>query len=140
MTYANEIITAVKRANDTRNCSHCIFDFNECNLMDDKCFYGAVSSLLESQQKEIEQLKQQVPKWISVEERLPDKLCEDGRLYNIHPLLVTLTNGAVCEAWWNGFDFKTPPCIVCHGWAKVYSEFNPVTHWMPLPKGLGELK
>lgn len=70
-------------------------------------------------------------KWISVEDRLPDEFCKNSELYNITYLLVCLTNGAVCEGWWDGFDFKSNGSY--QKMPEMFKNFNPVTHWMPIP-------
>ena len=65
----------------------------------------------------IQQLEAQIPKWISVEERLPDGPGE---------VLVVL-HGCVVEAWYCGDgEFETGSGLVLRN--------DGVTHWMPLPE------
>lgn len=65
------------------------------------------------------QLEAQVPKWISVEERLPD----DDR------------DVLVCV---NGNTIDTGYCTFGHGGNRYWTTYaairNNVTHWMPLPE------
>lgn len=75
--------------------------------------------IFEDVQAYIQRLEAQVPKWISVEDRLPEEPCA---------VLVVLYGSAVCVAWYNypGW-FETGSGIRC-------SAGNGVTHWMPLPE------
>lgn len=59
-----------------------------------------------------------IPRWISVEERLPDK-------------------GNVVLAMWKGeiaFARYTPHRLGWYNLASQYDSPNAVTHWMPLPE------
>ena len=58
------------------------------------------------------------PKWISVEERLPD---EPGEV-------LACVYGRICIAWYSNRYFETPSGMV------FYACENAVTHWMPLPE------
>lgn len=58
------------------------------------------------------------PKWISVEERLPD---EPGEV-------LACVYGRICIAWYSNRCFETPSGMV------FYACENAVTHWMPLPE------
>lgn len=71
-------------------------------------------------------------KWISVKDKLPEKYCDGGVLYNCQTVLVCLANQCVCEAWWNGVDFTS--IVTGIPFRQLFKEFNPVTHWMPLPQ------
>ena len=69
----------------------------------------------------IQQLEEQVPRWISVEERLP----EEG----VRSVCLIYADGYTCVAEWShdrrGDDW----------WFYVSGEYDPeVTHWMPLPQ------
>lgn len=76
--------------------------------------------LIEAQAAEIEKLKAQVPRWIPVEERLPEQdvpvlaWFEDGLISRQSPDIVL----------WNG-----------HEWMHRHLHRNVcgITHWMPLP-------
>lgn len=58
------------------------------------------------------------PKWVSVEERLPD---EPGEV-------LACVYGRICIAWYSNRCFETPSGMV------FYACENAVTHWMPLPE------
>ena len=58
------------------------------------------------------------PKWISVEERLPD---EPGEV-------LACVYGRICIAWYSNRCFETPSGMV------FYACENAVTHWMPTPE------
>lgn len=69
-------------------------------------------------QSEIWQLEQQIPRWISVEERLPEK-------------------GIVVLAMWHGemaFARYTPYRLGWYNLDTRYDSPNAVSHWMPLPE------
>ena len=78
------------------------------------------ADLIEAQAAEIEKLKAQVPRWIPVEECLPEQdvpvlaWFEDGLISRQSPDIVL----------WNG-----------HGWMHRHLHRNVcgITHWMPLP-------
>lgn len=78
------------------------------------------ADLIEAQAAEIEKLKAQAPRWIPVEERLPEQdvpvlaWFEDGLISRQSPDIVL----------WNG-----------HGWMHWHLHRNVcgITHWMPLP-------
>ena len=90
----------------------CVLDQNE--------YFSAAADLIEAQAAESEELKAQVPRWIPVEERLPEQdvpvlaRFEDGRIPRQSPDIVL----------WNG-----------RGWMHVHLHRNVcgITHWMPLP-------
>lgn len=58
------------------------------------------------------------PKWISVEEQLPE---EPGEV-------LACVYGRVCIAWYSNRYFETPSGMV------FSADENAVTHWMPLPE------
>ena len=66
----------------------------------------------------IRQLESQVPKWISVEDRLPE---EPGEV-------LMVLHGRVCIAWYH-IDGRFES-----GSGLVFSAGKAVTHWMPLPQ------
>ena len=68
--------------------------------------------------------------WIPVSERLPEKYCEDGILYNFQKVLVSCENGCVCDAIWCSDNFKRPDIM---GKGEFLFDTNPVTAWQPLP-------
>ena len=66
----------------------------------------------------IQQLEAAQPKWISVDERLPDAPGE----------VLACVYGRICIAWYLNRCFETPSGMV------FYDYENAVTHWMPLPQ------
>lgn len=69
----------------------------------------------------IQQLEAQVPRWISVDESLPEK--------GVYKACLAYANGFIVVAEWScnkfGYDW----------WFHVDGEYEPlVTHWMPLPE------
>lgn len=66
----------------------------------------------------IKQLEAQVPKWISVEDELPEEPCA---------VLVVLRGNAAGVAWYCKKYFET-------GSGLCFSAGNGITHWMPLPE------
>lgn len=83
---------------------------------------------LEHLQAENEELKAQVPRWIPVEDRLP----EEGK----RCLLYTPCDGIICVGFYGGNDNWEHR----HKWKLVTAMRSTqtltkkVTHWMPLPK------
>ena len=86
------------------------------------------ADLIEAQAKEIEKLRGQVPRWIPVEERLPENgvpvlinyiASDDGKY---HPDGTAVWTDYGCF-WWEGSleDCDTEVAV-------------PITHWMPLPE------
>lgn len=120
-----ELIKALRCCTSDSDCdrckSECIFhkspDPNDCIPEMGK----AVADRLETLLAEVERLKAQVPKWVSAEERMPEK---DGRYLCVRRIgesgmcYVTIMNGDEC-----GFSM-----------GHIYSD--DVTHWQPLPKPL----
>lgn len=78
----------------------------------------AFSRNVEMIREYIQQLESLVPRWISVEERLPEK-------------------GDVVLAMWHGemeFARYAPHRLGWYNLATRYDSPNAVTHWMPLPE------
>lgn len=84
---------------------------------------------IEAQAKEIEKLRAQLPRWIPVEERLPE--------YNARVLVIDVYAGDGDEfiAIWTREEYPDDPDGCCwideRGWWHALDE---VTHWMPLPE------
>lgn len=77
-------------------------------------------------QKEIEKLRGQVPRWIPVEERLPE--------YGVRVLATDMYEEDDCTGIWTREEYPDDPEDGCwiddRGW---WHAFDDVTHWMPLP-------
>lgn len=82
---------------------------------------------IERDQKEIKELWEKVPQWISVEDRMPDTVpCDAGTEYS--EAVVVWTNGKKAMiAVWDGIDWICP-CDFLGAWGEE------ITHWMPLPE------
>ena len=82
------------------------------------------ADLIEQQQAEIERLKAEVPKWISVEERLPEDgewvycVCRVGEQYEYPNVAYLMVSYDASGGWW--LD-ESPETEIT------------VTHWMRLP-------
>ena len=89
-------------------CTECPYRFEDC---DDLARHALAL---------IQQLEAQVPKWISVKERLPEDLCE---------VLICDDKGRMVVGHYDEDDG--------HFWKRVNADtFHSVnaTHWMPLPE------
>lgn len=93
----------------------------KCDRLCSKCmFYVPLLSIAELYADAlayIQQLEAQVPKWISVEERLPEN---DDDVLIITEFGTSMGYYDIYRDYW--LDY-------------VNSESNIVTHWMPLPEG-----
>ena len=115
-----EIVQALRYCANGESCIDCIY--TNIGLPYLPCYQKDkdAADLIEAQAAEIEKLKAQVPRWIPVEERLPEQdvpvlaRFEDGRIPRQSPDIVL----------WNG-----------RGWMHVHLHRNVcgITHWMPLP-------
>lgn len=78
-------------------------------------------------QKEIEKLRGQVPRWIPVEERLPE--------YGVRVLATDMYEEDDCTGIWTREEYPDDPEDGCwideRGW---WHAFDEVTHWMRLPE------
>ena len=87
---------------------------------------------IENLQAENEQLKDQVPTWISVEERLPERT---NPFHARDVFLVRLRSGCIKTLFYeydNSDRCRTGMSpLFKEGWAETAT---PVTHWMELPK------
>lgn len=103
-------------------CITCPCDIDECSQM----VYAAANQI-ERDQKEIAKLREKVPQWISVEDRMPDTVpCDAGTEYS--EAVVVWTNGnKAMIAVWDGIDWICP-CDFWEAWGEE------ITHWMPLPE------
>lgn len=83
------------------------------------------ADLIEAQAKEIEKLRGQLPRWIPVEERLPE--------YGVRVLAADMYEGDDYTGIWTREEYKDDAdgCWYDdHGW---WHAIDDVTHWMPLP-------
>ena len=82
---------------------------------------------IEAQAKEIEKLMGKVPRWIPVEERLPE--------YGIRVLATDMYEGDDCTGIWTREEYQDDPEDGCwiddRGW---WHAIDDATHWMPLLK------
>lgn len=120
-----EIVLALRACGNEESCQRCPY-FNvaawtfRCNEKDTDA-----ADLIEAQAAEIEKLKAKVPRWIPVEERLPES---DGDVL----LIVNgkVDNVTLIDAYELGSFSKS------EGWIlEMWPEWEDtnVTHWMPLP-------
>ena len=115
-----EIVQALRYCANGESCIDCIY--TNIGLPYLPCYQKDkdAADLIEAQAAEIEKLKAQVPRWIPVEECLPEQdvpvlaWFEDGLISRQSPDIVL----------WNG-----------RGWMHVHLHRNVcgITHWMPLP-------
>lgn len=80
------------------------------------------NSYIAALRQEIEKLRGQVPRWIPVEERLPEDPVQKVLIFvpHTHGNIVDVGRYLGADGW------------VLEGW---YLTQNAVTHWMPLPSG-----
>lgn len=81
---------------------------------------------IEAQAKEIEKLRAQLPRWIPVEERLPE--------YGVRVLATDMYEGDDYTGIWTREEYEDEAdgCWYDdHGW---WHASDDVTHWMPLPE------
>lgn len=120
----DEITRALRICGNSRKCT-------ECPLGDDKfCLHimtTCAADLIEQQKARIAELKAKAPRWIPVEERLPENgvpvlVNYIGNNYGkYHPDAIAVWTDYGCF-WWEG---SLEDC---------YAEVAmPITHWMPLP-------
>ena len=78
-------------------------------------------------QQEIEKLRAQLPRWIPVEERLPE--------YGVRVLATDMYEEDDCTGIWTREEYPDDPDGCCwideRGW---WHAIDDVTHWMPLPE------
>lgn len=93
----------------------------ECNALVDR---------LESRNAKLE-AKQ--PKWISVEERLPDAIAENGRVKSTETVYAMDSCGAMHVGYFTVYKHDSSNAF--HGVDVEFFDDSPsdITHWMPLP-------
>lgn len=119
MKTPDEIKKGLEHCNPAMECDGCPYQIGNR--------FECINHLLRDSLAYIQQLEAQVPKWISVEERLPEaKLCVLGygvrsRAYNEPDPFA-----GVHDVYTRGED---------EGWLTYWNrESVDVTHWMPLPE------
>lgn len=112
-----------KSSENTAKCCCAVQTTNEWY----KLLMREAADQIERDQKEIAELREKVPQWISVEDRMPDTVpCDAGTEYS--EAVVVWTNGnKAMIAVWDGIDWICP----CDFWEACGEE---ITHWMPLPE------
>lgn len=126
----------LKQARTCANRKYCDIGGN-CEYYDlDVCCQGGEKDILKDAADAIEELLAAVPKWISVEERLPEDQGDDARAARggdyIHKVLAasvtpnyTVMDTAYLEnGIWSLSQYTS--------WKQIIGA--PVTHWMPLPE------
>lgn len=105
---------------EMRRCKICNGDIIRCN----ECINGYIrqsANQIERDQKEIEELRDKLPKWISVKERLPiDRLKKYLVAFrDAGGSIVDMARYFPSDGW------------TCDNWDVPQ---NLITHWMPLPE------
>ena len=121
----------LKQARTCANQKYCDLGGN-CEYYDlDVCCQGGEKDILKDAAGAIEELQAAVPKWISVEERLPERT---NPLHARDTYLVRLESGCIKTLFYeyDNSDRCRPGMspLFSEGWEKTAV---PVTHWMPLP-------
>ena len=103
-------------------CNSCPYFGDECDsdreVIDTLEYIQQLEHQIGELTEKVAQLEAAQPKWISVDERLPD---EPGEV-------LACVYGRICIAWYSNRCFETPSGMV------FYPCENAVTHWMPLPE------
>ena len=112
-----------KSSESTTKCCCAVQTTNEWY----KLLMREAADQIERDQKELAELREKVPQWISVEDRMPDTVpCDAGTEYS--EAVVVWTNGnKAMIAVWDGIDWICP-CDFWEAWGEE------ITHWMPLPE------
>ena len=100
-------------------CSECPYDKVSYNL--NECS----KALLEDAMAYIRQLEARVPRWIPVEERMP----EEGK--NVLIFVKCMNN-----LWHTEVDWRIGGCW----FNNAETDWNKITHWMPLPEPPEEVR
>ena len=115
-----EIKNALKQCSYEPSCRECHYGGVDCaNLEADALGYiQQLENHIGELTEKVAQFEAAQPKWISVDERLPD---EPGEV-------LACVYGRICIAWYSNRCFETPSGMV------FYACENAVTHWMPTPE------
>ena len=122
MKTPDEIKKGLEICSSRGDCAKCPYPEGECfSDLVEKDAHGYILQLenhIGELTEKVALLEAAQPKWISVEERLPD---EPGEV-------LACVYGRICIAWYSNRCFETPSGMV------FYACENAVTHWMPLPE------
>ena len=122
MKTPDEIKKGLEICSSRGDCAKCPYPEGECfSDLVEKDAHGYILQLenhISELTEKVAHLEAAQPKWISVEERLPD---EPGEV-------LACVYGRICIAWYSNRCFETPSGMV------FYPCENAVTHWMPLPE------
>lgn len=87
---------------------------------------------IEAQAKEIEKLRRQVPRWITVEERLPEL-----QSWGASTVVLGLIKSENAPSLNKLHDLNLTLCVYCdNGIWSMPGRYVAITHWMPLPECL----
>ena len=115
----DEIVKAL-RACGRRSCGDCPY----CKRLDCDTMIFDAADLIEQQAARIAELEAKVPRWIPVEERLPE-VHQNTR--KSEAMLVYTRRKLFMVAIWNGIDWLAPTDF----WDAWGDE---IVYWMPLPE------
>lgn len=126
-----QILQALKRLRVETGSLACLGCGREHNCGTQGCaILRKAADLIERLSGEVEALREKVPQWISVEERMPNTIpCNAGTEYS-EAVIVWTTGNKAMIAVWDGIDFICPTDF----WEAWGEE---ITHWMPLPEAPG---
>ena len=138
----------MKTSEEIKKGLECCFNQENKDFVCDECPYDSAGStcgdLFGDALALIQQLEAQVPRWISVEERLPEGedpvliLVKETEHYGLHK---EKSKVYYCQylAYWDDEEWYTTWCNGCRKITDTANEPNAddyeVTHWMPLPEG-----
>lgn len=113
-----ELVKALRCCRSGAPCTRCPVVSNK-NCVD--VMHKRAADLIERDQKEIDELREKLPKWISVEERLPiDRLKKYLVAFrDVGGSIVDMARYFPSDGW------------TCDNWDVPQ---NLITHWMPLPE------
>ena len=113
----NEIIQALRCCGEDRPCGECPVHEKEKTCIDELCRYAA--GLIERLTAENAALREKVPQWVSVEDRMP---APGKRVLATDGVFVGEAYRTSADTWRRYDGIAMRDCIG-----------SVVTHWMPLP-------
>lgn len=107
-------------------CSECPYEKEE--------YFCSANDVIDNLLAYVKHLEAQLPKWISVQERLPDAIAESGRVKTTETVFAMDSCGAVHVGYFT--VYKYDGSNVFHGVDVELFDESPsdITHWMPLPE------